>query len=214
MTSSGRRARPAADWWGTRTDSGHPSPHGGQSFRRGGRVRRHVGTHRYAAGRLIGAQAFQAVPRLHAVGGGRRPAAEPRAVRCRPDRQCPRRGGHHRRQDRHGRARASRCRLRRPAHPRRGRGPGRSGPRHHGHLHPRKAFPRHRTRLRRGCRPVLDRTHPRHRGGLGRRPKVALGYLFFGLVCLACSFLPTARTTPDPTPAEPATEPAPADTNS
>ncbi|MFE2955168.1 regulator [Nocardia tengchongensis] len=42
--------------------------------------------------------------------------------------------------------------------------------------------------------------------GWAAAPKVALGYLFFGLVCLACSLLRTQRATPDPVPAESVSE--------
>ena len=38
--------------------------------------------------------------------------------------------------------------------------------------------------------------------GWAAAPKVALGYLFFGLVCLACSWQRTTRSDPDPAPAE------------
>ena len=83
-------------------------------------------------------------------------------------------------------------RLRGAADARRGRGPGRPGPRHDRHLHPREEVPvrRHRGRGGGGLSFI----------GLIHAPEVewaannevALGYLMFAAVCVAWSFLPGA----------------------
>ena len=144
-------------------------------------------------GLLIGAQAFQAVPQAACRRGRRGDPAQPRAVGQRADRQRAERGGYVGGQGRRRCAQRRGRRLRGAADTRRGRGARRPDPRHDGDVHPRQEVPLRGDRVGRRSGAVVHRPDPRARSGMGGDPEVALGYLFFGIVCLAYSFLPGAK---------------------
>ncbi len=112
-------------------------------------------------GLLIGAQAFQAVPRLHAIAVVAAILPNLAAMGPWPHRQRIERGGYLGDRGRHGSTQRCRRGLRGAQDPRRGRGARRPHPGHDGDVHPREEIPlrRHRLGRRRGA--LVHRAHPR-----------------------------------------------------